>query len=420
MGTTKKKLPSSIGPTIHAKLYMERCAVSSLMGHKGQQMMALRQETGLLWVDVDWSNSRCIGGSSGLDDNSSPHPWSSSPTWWRPSSKKRHYISVALIGTTEAVRLAKAIIAERYPSHLLEKKVVWIPEAAVQGFCGGGGGSASRALLAELAEQPGGGGIAGIAVIVEDRAGIRGMRPVSIEGTVAAVESAVAKIVSSHGGSRKAPPPPKVKEMTGTATAILPTTISSQGCAWKTPPRTQPDVPPLDPGPPSTITVKSSLANNTPRTSDAATTSPGSCSFLSAPETGGKNDSGDVVSTDDGNGSGLLLDFLRSHETAFRCPAADFYRWLRLVDVETLEDLAEALADDDFVREEMKPNGFKAFKRGALKRDIAAAAAVLVARSDRGVAGIFRPTPPPSSAPTVGVVGATTSAAANPPPHLGT
>jgi hypothetical protein len=47
--------------------------------------------------------------------------------------------------------------------------------------------------------------------------------------------------------------------------------------------------------------------------------------------------------------------------------------WLDSVDVLTFEDLAHALDDDDFVREEMKANGLKYFKRYALRKGVVAA-----------------------------------------------
>ena len=52
-----------------------------------------------------------------------------------------------------------------------------------------------------------------------------------------------------------------------------------------------------------------------------------------------------------------------------------FYDWLRSEDIVTLENLAEAVSDDKFVRSDMQQAGLKGFKRGAFKKEVQAAAA---------------------------------------------
>lgn len=49
-------------------------------------------------------------------------------------------------------------------------------------------------------------------------------------------------------------------------------------------------------------------------------------------------------------------------------PPGDFFGWLETVQLSNLEELAEALDDDDFVRLKMKANGIKYFKGFALKK----------------------------------------------------
>jgi hypothetical protein len=49
-------------------------------------------------------------------------------------------------------------------------------------------------------------------------------------------------------------------------------------------------------------------------------------------------------------------------------PPGDFFGWLETVQLSNLEELAEALDDDDFVRLKMKANGMNYFKRFALKK----------------------------------------------------
>ena len=63
-----------------------------------------------------------------------------------------------------------------------------------------------------------------------------------------------------------------------------------------------------------------------------------------------------------------MIDFLHQHRNCLTCTPAEFSDWLSTVGVETLDDLAEALEDEDFAKEEMKPNGLKYFKRHALRK----------------------------------------------------
>jgi len=67
-----------------------------------------------------------------------------------------------------------------------------------------------------------------------------------------------------------------------------------------------------------------------------------------------------------------LLNFLQQHEKCFSCVPHDFATWLESVQITSLEELAEALEDDDFVSLEMKANGLKYFKRFALQKAITA------------------------------------------------
>lgn len=66
-----------------------------------------------------------------------------------------------------------------------------------------------------------------------------------------------------------------------------------------------------------------------------------------------------------------VLDFLQQHKSAFKCTAHSFLEWLQSMDIESLHDMAEAMEDDE-IFEEMKQNGFKAFKRKAVLKDIEA------------------------------------------------
>lgn len=66
------------------------------------------------------------------------------------------------------------------------------------------------------------------------------------------------------------------------------------------------------------------------------------------------------------------LFFFLGHESAcFKVSPESFYQWLLSQDIGTLKDLAEAMADDDFVTEDMRENGFKLFKRKTFTKAIA-------------------------------------------------
>ena len=65
-----------------------------------------------------------------------------------------------------------------------------------------------------------------------------------------------------------------------------------------------------------------------------------------------------------------LKDLLQEHQSSFSCLSEEFYQWLVSVHISSLQELAEALDDDDFVNFEMKENGLKYFKRFSLKKAI--------------------------------------------------
>ena len=67
---------------------------------------------------------------------------------------------------------------------------------------------------------------------------------------------------------------------------------------------------------------------------------------------------------------GTISSFLNEHKNCITRTPQEFSDWLGAVGVETLDDLAEALDDKDFAKEEMQPNGLKYFKRQALRKAI--------------------------------------------------
>lgn len=54
-----------------------------------------------------------------------------------------------------------------------------------------------------------------------------------------------------------------------------------------------------------------------------------------------------------------LLAFLLSQKASLKGSPHDFYEWLLREDVVSLAELAEAVEDDDFVRQQMQANGLK-------------------------------------------------------------
>jgi len=54
-----------------------------------------------------------------------------------------------------------------------------------------------------------------------------------------------------------------------------------------------------------------------------------------------------------------LLEFLHTQKACFKCPVKKFHAWLKSEDIVRVDDLAEAVIDEDFVRAEMQANGLK-------------------------------------------------------------
>ena len=70
--------------------------------------------------------------------------------------------------------------------------------------------------------------------------------------------------------------------------------------------------------------------------------------------------------TDLDEASDSLSSFLLNPQikACLKCTPQSFREWLNTEDVETIDDLAEACMDDEYVREDMQENGLKGFKRG--------------------------------------------------------
>merc|ERR1712238_558328 len=59
-----------------------------------------------------------------------------------------------------------------------------------------------------------------------------------------------------------------------------------------------------------------------------------------------------------------LMEFLISKKDCFKVPVLDFHTWLvAQQDIVSMDDLMEACEDDEFVTEEMRNGGLKAFKK---------------------------------------------------------
>jgi hypothetical protein len=68
-----------------------------------------------------------------------------------------------------------------------------------------------------------------------------------------------------------------------------------------------------------------------------------------------------------------LLGFLQRQQVCLKGSPEAFHEWLQSEDIYNLNDLAEAVDDDDFVRSDMQQAGLKGFKRAAFKKEIQAA-----------------------------------------------
>eukprot|EP00522_Entomoneis_paludosa_P017350 CAMPEP_0172449726 /NCGR_PEP_ID=MMETSP1065-20121228/8349_1 /TAXON_ID=265537 /ORGANISM="Amphiprora paludosa, Strain CCMP125" /LENGTH=990 /DNA_ID=CAMNT_0013201453 /DNA_START=35 /DNA_END=3007 /DNA_ORIENTATION=- len=69
-----------------------------------------------------------------------------------------------------------------------------------------------------------------------------------------------------------------------------------------------------------------------------------------------------------------LSEFLEKNQSCLKIPSLLFGEWLQSLDVFSLEDLLEAVNDDEFL-DEMQENGLKGFKRSSFKKLVASAIA---------------------------------------------
>ena len=54
-----------------------------------------------------------------------------------------------------------------------------------------------------------------------------------------------------------------------------------------------------------------------------------------------------------------FLEFLKGQSACLKCPAETFHGWLQSEDINNIDELVEAMEDDDFVRTDMQRNGLK-------------------------------------------------------------
>jgi len=67
-----------------------------------------------------------------------------------------------------------------------------------------------------------------------------------------------------------------------------------------------------------------------------------------------------------------LMAFLVARKDCFKVPPETFHSWLITQDIVTMQDLMEACEDDEFVSEEMRTGGLKAFKKRAFIKAVSA------------------------------------------------
>jgi U-box domain len=86
---------------------------------------------------------------------------------------------------------------------------------------------------------------------------------------------------------------------------------------------------------------------------------------------------------------------LREENGCFKCTPQAFSVWLQSMDVWSLEDLAEAMEDDEFI-DDMQANGLKGFKRSAFKKAVA-----MTQQAATGPEPVATPPLPPQALPLV-------------------
>ena len=91
----------------------------------------------------------------------------------------------------------------------------------------------------------------------------------------------------------------------------------------------------------------------------------------------------------------MLLAFLNSQEKCLKGSPEGFLSWLATEDITSLDDLAEAVSDDEYLRDVLQQadgsNGVKGFKRAAFKKAVIDASQAAVSYQGRAGSNVHAP-----------------------------
>ena len=337
-------------------IYIDNSEVPALIGQNGKSIQALIEATGVKTIYAHQNRldvyNRC---------------------------------PIEIAGPSKAIQKAVTMIEQRCSKRSLDKEVVWIPNADVPEFIGPGGRNAKF-----LKKQT------GIDYVTADQKYVRdGMCPILIEGSAPTMKEAVAIVLSEFDGTldgpwnateevglvnaQKAPPVSAAgKEIQNETPSKpqVPVAIPSQvndnkkesSLVKPPPPPVEPlfiaSLPKMDPRNSRTIARSDAVGSGDGVPADTANTVDMKPLALPCHSTT------KAIKTETETETEKLLSFLREHKNSFKCTAETFHEWLQSEGIENLSDFLEALADDEFVKEEMQQNGFKGFKRRPLVRAI--------------------------------------------------
>jgi len=377
------------GQTQRVELYIDNALVPALIGQNGKRIQKLIQMTGTTTIYAHQTR---------LD--------------------RFNRCPIEITGSPEAIQKAVAIIEKQGPTKIvMERQVIWIPNCDVSEFIGPRGMHV-KALKKETGID---------FVSAEQDSAVDGMCPIRIEGSISAVKEAVAIVLSKFDGTLDDPwrAPEEAEDAKSSSTPSennkVPGQVSSQEFSQyseqtassfaKSPPDdtgTNASLPTMEPDrslstpssrantpsdqPTNDVMVGSvSLSVTTSTLSDdpapTAMVSRQTPTFIPLGRAATTNDCfqpGVATSTaidtltkpmalpDNSSPAGDLHLFLREYESSLKCTAESFQEWLQSQGIENLSDFAEALNDEEYVKEEMQQNGFKGFKRRAFMRAIEA------------------------------------------------
>jgi rubrerythrin len=364
---------SESGAKVELILWMNNTDVPRLIGPSGANVQGLKDETGTSYIYADQDKV----------DSGGQCP-------------------VRIGGVPEAVHKAAAMIKEQF----IDQGDLRRQESTIQNK----GNSSQKAtvliLNADVPELigPRGSNVqsmkreTGVVSITawQERVGSDGMCPIEVKGSQDAVRVAVAEIVERFYGQEISPPEELVRTLrirrgdvtmpatdakvstSGATVAFVDTIRSNRAPASESAPTLDMPMHTGFTGSVSSLAVKadsSSLARSTSlifsqqyyENGFKATVSvnrPATVPLMRDPT----SLSNSTIFVDETKHPNLAI--LEKYVSCLTCSPESFQSWLLEVHIGNLEDLAEALEDQEFASQEMQPNGLKYFKRLTLRKKI--------------------------------------------------